>query len=147
MSSREDQVKAAIAHIILPPGISIRPWTEADFPAIQRLSAAEGWPTPNERSDDALTSWRNAWPALVSTGGETVIGFVRALSDGAVTMYVAELLVDPAYRGKGLGRALLDACHHLHPTVRFDLLSTASSEPFYEANGFRRFQGFRKSYR
>lgn len=147
MSDRPDQVKATIAHITLPPGVSIRPWTEADFPAIQRLSAAERWPTPIERPDDALTSWRNAWPALVATDGETVVGFVRTLSDGAVTAYVAELLVDPACRGKGLGRALLDACHHLHPTVRFDLLSTASSEPFYEASGFRRFQGFRKSYR
>ena len=120
MPSREDQVKATRSHISFPPGISIRPWTEADFPAIRRLSAAEGWPTPNERPDDALTSWRNAWPALVAADGDAVIGFVRAL---------------------------LDACHHLHPTVRLDLLATESSDAFYEANGFRRFQGFRKSYR
>lgn len=147
MTSRKYQVEVALAQVSLPPGVSIRPWTEADFPAIQRLSAAEGWPTPNERPDESLTSWRNAWPALVATDGEAVIGFVRALTDGAVTMYIAELLVVPERRGQGLGRALLDVCHHLHPHARLDLLSTVSSDGFYEVNGFRRFQGFRKSYR
>lgn len=144
---RQHQIETALAHMSLPPGVSIRPWTEADFAEVQRLSAAEGWPTPNERPDESLISWRNAWPALVATDGEAIIGFVRALTDGEVTMYIAELLVVPERRGQGLGRALLDVCHHLYPHTRLDLLSTESSDRFYEANGFRRFQGFRKSYR
>ncbi|OGG50913.1 MAG: hypothetical protein A3F84_00090 [Candidatus Handelsmanbacteria bacterium RIFCSPLOWO2_12_FULL_64_10] len=140
------QVEAAFAHVSLPPGVSIRAWSEADFAGIQRLSAAEGWPTPNERPEESLTSWRNAWPTLVATDGEAVIGFVRALTDGEITMYIAELLVVPERRGQGLGRALLDVCHHLYPHTRLDLLSTVSSDGFYEGFGFRRFQGFRKSY-
>ena len=77
----------------LPPGIAVRPWTEADFPAIQRLSRAEGWPTPVERPDAALAAWRRSWPALVAAHGGEVVGFLRALSDGEVTTYVAEVLV------------------------------------------------------
>jgi GNAT superfamily N-acetyltransferase len=62
-------------------------------------------------------------------------------------MYIAELLVVPGWRGRGLGRALLDTCHLLFPHTRVDLLSTESADRFYEASGFRRFQGFRKSCR
>jgi hypothetical protein len=42
---------------------------------------------------------------------------------------------------------LIEACHHLCPSTRLDLLSGGTADGFYEANGFRRFQGFRKSYR
>jgi GNAT superfamily N-acetyltransferase len=145
--ARRRQVVAALAELTLPAGVQIRAWADADFPGIQRLSSAEGWPTPTARPDEALISWRNAWPTLVAVAGDELVGFVRALTDGEVTMYVAELLVVPGWRGHGLGRALLDACHLLYPHTRLDLLSTESADRFYEANGFRRFQGFRKSYR
>jgi GNAT superfamily N-acetyltransferase len=75
-----------------------------------------------------------------------MIGFVRALTDGEVTMYIAELFVSPDWRGQRIGRALLDTCHLLYPHTRLDLLSTEAADQFYESNGFRRFQGFRKSY-
>ena len=128
--------------------VTIRAWAKADFPAIQQLSSAEGWPTPTVRPAEALVSWRNAWPTLVAIcDDKELVGFVRALTDGEVTMYIAELLVAPTWRGRGVGRALLDACHLLFPHTRLDLLSTQSADQFYEASGFRRFQGFRKSYR
>ena len=144
---RQRQVEVALAELVLPAKIAIRAWTEADFPAIQRLSSAEGWPTPSVRPEEALVSWRNAWPALVVLSGTDVAGFVRALTDGAVTMYIAELLVAPVWRGHGLGRSLLDACHLLFLHARRDLLSTAAADEFCKASSFRRFQGFRKSYR
>jgi GNAT superfamily N-acetyltransferase len=139
-------IDALLAELALPAGIAIRAWDEGDFPAVQRLSSAEGWPTPTTRPQEALLSWHNAWPALVILYDQELVGFVRALTDGEVTMYIAELLVAPQWRGHGLGRSLLEACHLLFPHTRLDLLSTESADRFYEASGFRRFQGFRKSY-
>jgi GNAT superfamily N-acetyltransferase len=144
MKSRVEPVLPGVA---LPPGVTIRGWTESDFIAIQRLSSAEGWPTPQDRPTEAVAAWRKSWPALVATHGEDVVGFLRALTDGAVTTYVCEVLVVPAWRDRGIGRALIEACHHLCPSTRLDLLSGGTADGFYEANGFRRFQGFRKSYR
>jgi GNAT superfamily N-acetyltransferase len=144
---RQARLNAILTELALPAGIVIRSWAEADFPSIQRLSSAEGWPTPAARPEEALMSWRNAWPALVILRGEELVGFVRALTDREVTMYIAELLVAPEWRGHGLGRVLLDTCHLLFPHTRLDLLSTEAADQFYEAGGFRRFQGFRKSYR
>ncbi|MGI8854997.1 MAG: GNAT family N-acetyltransferase [Thermomicrobiales bacterium] len=146
-SDRPSSVAAALAGIRLPPGVAIRPWAETDFPAIQDLSDAEGWPTPRTRPDAALDAWRRSWPALVATTETGVIAFVRALTDGEVTLFIPELLVAPAWQGKGLGRCLLDVCHGLYPHVRIELFATESSASFYTAHGFRPFCGYRKSYR
>ncbi len=94
MDDRQSQVEAALARVTLPYSASIRAWREPDFAIIQWLSNAEGWPTPRRRPEDALAAWRNSWPALVALEGENIIGFLRALSDGAVTMYIAEVLID-----------------------------------------------------
>lgn len=131
---------------MLPSDVKIRPWQANDFPVIQRLSDAEGWPTPNNRPAEALFAWQHSYPALVAVHQEQVIGFLRAITDKAVTTYIAELLVVKEWRGQGVGRALGDACHELVPSTRLDLLSTDQADPFYKAIRFRRFHGFRKSF-
>ncbi len=145
--TRQKQLEAALKVLKLPPGIQLRCWTETDFPDIQRLSTLQGWPTPHNRPEEALIAWRHSWPALVVTEGERVIGFVRGMTDGEITMYIAELLVEPSYRGKGIGRLLMDACHALCPRTRLDLISTEEANSFYNATGFRYVgEGLRKSY-
>lgn len=144
---RQRQLTNALAQVTLPEGVAIRPWTEADVPAIQRISSAEGWPSPTQRPDDTLFAWQHSWPALVAVDGETVVGFVRGITDGAITMYIAEMAVDAQQRGRSIGRALLDICHFLYPTTRLDLLSVDDARNFYKACGFRAvYQGMRKSY-
>jgi hypothetical protein len=96
---QRERLEAVLAAIPRPPGIQLRCWSEADFPAIQRLSALEGWPTPDSRPEESLIAWQHSWPTLVVLEGENVIGFVRGLTDGEITTYIAELLVDPRYRG------------------------------------------------
>ena len=143
--SRQDQVVAALSGATLPPGIIIRPWMAHDFLAIQRLSSAEGWPTVWLRPTEAMAAWGRSWPALVATDGESVVGFLRALTDGEVTTYVAELLVERSWRRKGIGLALVDTCQALCPHTRIDVLSADSAAEFYEAGGFRPSAGFRRS--
>lgn len=144
--SREQEVAWATAGVALPPGIAIRAWTDADFPAIQALSTAQGWTTPTARPEASCASWQHAWPALVAVAGDEVVGFVRAITDGFVSMYIAELLVAPAWRGKGIGAALLEVCHRLYPETRLDLLCTDGADAFYVREGFRPFPGYRKRY-
>jgi GNAT superfamily N-acetyltransferase len=127
-----------------PVGISFRLWTEADFPAIQSLSAVQGWSTPIKRAAESLVAWRASWPAIIAEADGEVVGFLRALSDGAVSTYVAGLLVAPTWRGRGLGRALLDACQALAPTTRLDVLAEPEAIEFYTQTGFRPDAGFRR---
>jgi predicted N-acetyltransferase YhbS len=146
MNRYQVQVERIVTAITLPAGIRIRAWVDADFATVQQLSTEEGWPTPEKRSSEALCAWRMSWPALVLVHEHHVIGFLRALTDEQVTTYIAEVLVASKWRGQGLGRALIEVCHRLYPSTRLDLLSTASADGFYQANGFRPFNGFRKSY-
>lgn len=73
----------ALAQITLPAGVTIRAWTAADFPAIQRISSNEGWTSPTQRPVESLLAWQNLWPALVAVVDEEIIGFVCGLTDGA----------------------------------------------------------------
>ena len=150
LEQREEQLRQVLTQIALPEGIGCRLWLESDFPSIQRLSNAEGWPTPQRRPDDTLVGWRNSWPTLVAVEAqnvEHVLGFVRAMTDGSITLYVMELLVDAHFRGRGIGQMLLDTCHYLHPHTRIELMSLETSQSYYGTHGFRYIgEGFRKSY-
>ncbi|HCI80191.1 MAG TPA: hypothetical protein DHW02_10930 [Ktedonobacter sp.] len=69
------------------------------------------------------------------------------MTDGWITLYVMELLVDARYRGRGIGQMLLDICHYLYPHTRIELLSMETSQSYYRTHGFRFIgEGFRKSY-
>ncbi|GLV58348.1 hypothetical protein KDH_51810 [Dictyobacter sp. S3.2.2.5] len=144
---QQQQVKIALARVQIPAGIIVRAWSEEDFLAIQRLSSAEGWTSPVRRPADSLRAWQSSWPTLVAQKDDAVVGFVRAITDCAITMYIAELLVDQHMRGAGIGRTLLETCHQLYPTTRLDLLAADGSRSFYEACGYRVLHdGMRKSY-
>jgi predicted N-acetyltransferase YhbS len=134
-----------MTQVQLPDGITIRPWQAEDFAVVKALSTAQGWTTPQTRPESAMGAWRTSWPTLVACNDSEVIGFLRAISDGHVTTYIAEVLVVPHWQRRGIGDALITVCHHLCPTTRLDLLSTEHAHAFYERLDFRSFQGFRKN--
>ena len=125
-----------LAQTPLPADIALRAWDAADMPTIQHLSDLQGWPTQHT-PEQVLASWRNAWPAIVATTDTQVIGYLRGFTDGAITTYVADLLVDGNYRGRGIGRLLLEVCYDLYPTVYMLLVAEKAAIPFYRAVGFK----------
>jgi hypothetical protein len=76
--------------------------------------------------------------------GEQQVGFARAVSDRATVAYLADVYVLSAYRGRGLGLALVreivdggeDGADAIPPEVRW-LLHTADAQPLYAKLGFR----------
>jgi GNAT superfamily N-acetyltransferase len=135
---------ATLAAFQAPAGAHLRLWAESDMASITDLSTAEGWSTPRDRPAASLASWQSAWPVIIAEHEGDVVGFLRALSDDAVSIYVAEVLVASGWRGRGLGRALLDACQQLVPATRLDLLAMPAAAAFYERAGFTVFAGFRR---
>jgi ribosomal protein S18 acetylase RimI-like enzyme len=70
---------------------------------------------------------------------EKQIGFVRVITDHATYAYLCDVIIDEAYRHKGLGTWMLE-CVLLHPGLK-DLrrwsLITRDAQEFYKKIGFK----------
>ena len=124
---------------------SIRPYEEKDFPEIHRLNQEEGWANLAANQQDTKAAWNRSAIAYVAERNRRVMACVRGLTDGHISLYICELLVESRERGQGIGKALLKYVHLLYPKTRMELLASATSHTFYEKHGFRNFYGFRKT--
>lgn len=125
--------------------ISIRPYQEADFSEINQLNQAEGWTNLVEKQADTKMAWDNSNIAFVAEVEGEIAGCVRGLTDGVITLYIAELLIEEKQRGNGIGKQLLAHVHALYPKTRIELLASSTSRSYYEKRGYRPFYGFRKT--
>ena len=74
----------------------------------------------------------------------TLLGLARTISDDESVCYVQDLLVNPAFHRRGVGRALLERVKERYRHCRFLLLSTdhestpegKRSHAFYRSLGF-----------
>lgn len=70
--------------------------------------------------------------------GDKQIGLIRVITDGAVFAYLCDVVIAEAYRGKGLGKWMLD-CVLKHPELQgvpYWHLITADAQEFYRQIGF-----------
>jgi ribosomal protein S18 acetylase RimI-like enzyme len=92
-----------------------------------------GWQSESIARAIAATTAIGAWD------GERLIGFTRALSDGVHRAYVEDVVIDPEYRGQGIGERmvgkLLEELGDVHIVSLFCLPARVE---FYRRNGFER---------
>jgi GNAT superfamily N-acetyltransferase len=69
--------------------------------------------------------------------GQRQIGFTRIVSDTITFAWICDVFVDPAYRGQGLGKWIME-CTMNHPAcnTRLRLLATRDAHSLYERYGF-----------
>lgn len=69
--------------------------------------------------------------------GAEQIGFGRAVTDSATFTWVADIVVEPAYRGAGLGKWIME-CMAAHPAIKGTqmVLQTRDAHGLYERFGF-----------
>ena len=125
--------------------IQVRSFQENDFQTVKELNKQEGWNNLVKKHDESLCSWLNSEPALIAVDGDEVIGFLRGLTDGAVTLYVCELLVKEEYRNRGVAEHLVRTAHECYPSTRVEMIANQESQGYYESRGYRAFSGFRKA--
>ena len=114
--------------------IDIRLLTEEDVPAALALSASSGW---NQRAEEWHLMLQIA-PAGTFTAvtADGIVGTAIGIDYGNFG-WIAMMLVNPAYRSRGLGARLLEAAMGAVPTelpIRLD--ATPLGRPLYERYGF-----------
>ncbi|MFZ7333234.1 GNAT family N-acetyltransferase [Streptococcus pluranimalium] len=103
-----------------------------DMVSLAKLYQSQGWESfTEERIVHLLES---SHYILIEENG-VIIAFLRYLTDDVLTTFIAEILVDKAFRGQGLGRLLVEEIMNLHSKTRLELISEA--DDFYDHLGFR----------
>ena len=93
--------------------ITIREFTAADTPlALTLWKSSEGIGLSSADEPQYIAGYlaRNPGMSFTAWDGETLVGAVLCGHDGR-RGYLHHLAVDRAYRGQGIGRALVDRCH------------------------------------
>jgi len=84
--------------------------------------------TAYERSDYVVSAW----------DGRRVVGLARAISDGVFNAYVADILVEPGYRRRGIAKELLNKVfEHYKGLYNITVIAeNKASEKFLETCSF-----------
>jgi GNAT superfamily N-acetyltransferase len=113
--------------------------SEAQIADLERLYQGEWWTQGRERADIRRMLAHSVVVAFCETDGRRLVAFARVLTDYVYKALIFDVIVDPAYRGTGLGRMLIDAIVN-HPDLRevrhFELYCLPELVPFYEQWGF-----------
>ncbi|MFK7695033.1 GNAT family N-acetyltransferase [Paenibacillus sp. HJGM_3] len=77
-----------------------------------------------------------------------LVGFLRAFTDFCFDCYINDIAVDPEYRGRGIGRGLVE---YLKPPLEKDtlifLISVPESKSLYRKIGFNNFKDIEDTWR
>lgn len=103
--------------------------------------AGRVWPRAYDRARAAAALARTAnvgaWVRQAG-GGDRLVGAVRVLTDGYFFATVPEILVDPAHRRRGVGRALMDRALAHSPRGVLAFAAQPPSVGFFERLGCAR---------
>ncbi|MGW0508515.1 GNAT family N-acetyltransferase [Streptomyces olivaceoviridis] len=92
---------------------------------------------PREKHERAMASSLNF--GVYDTASGEQVAYARVVTDQALFAWLADVYVDPAVRGKGVGTAFVARIRaHLEPLgLRRLLLATQDAHAVYEKLGFR----------
>jgi GNAT superfamily N-acetyltransferase len=127
--------------------VTVRLVREHPTEEIVRLYKAAGWWRSHYDPSHIAPMVLGSYAFAVAVDGATgrTVGMGRLISDRASDAYVQDVIVEPAYRGRGIARRIVDA---LLEVCRADgilwvgLLAEPGSLAFWKRAGFRSLEGF-----
>lgn len=83
-------------------------------------------------------AFENSYTVVFIYDDHELIGFGRAISDGAYQAGIYDVAVIPEYQGKGIGKMIIEHIIASIPQCNFILYAAIGKERFYESLGFKK---------
>lgn len=120
-------------------GFVIREGTE-EIPSesVERLFKDAGWVrnTPEWQKEKFTLIFKNSTWAFTVWNNDEMVGMIRVLSDQIMYANILDLAVLEAYRGKGIGKKLVELCLQKLPHGDWFAHTSSNNFSFYEKCGF-----------
>ena len=119
--------------------VTYREARPTDYAAVKQLLVRIGWGARVANDDRLARMIEGADRSVVACRDDRVVGFARALFDGASNGYISTVAVAPDQQRQGIGRELVQRlmqCDHPRE-ITWVLRSRTESRGFWESLGFR----------
>lgn len=117
------------------PGVVYRHASGADAGAVRQLLAANGWEHRVSDLDRVEALIGQATRCLTAWDGFRLVGFGRAITDDVSNGYLSMVVVDEAYRRRGVGSNLVRKLMGDDPSITW-VLRAGGGREFWMALGF-----------
>jgi GNAT superfamily N-acetyltransferase len=117
-----------------------RPVEPEDYGQVRQLLADTGWQQRVQDPDRFNRMLRGAGRTIVAIETARVVGFARALFDGASNGYISTVAVAADRQGQGIGRELVKRLMDVDQpaNITWVLRAGRGSSGFWEKMGFRK---------
>ncbi|MBW4079755.1 MAG: GNAT family N-acetyltransferase [Acidobacteria bacterium] len=115
-------------------------WERLDLDAVWHFLSTDAYWNRWRTREDVDHQFRGAWRVIAAyvEGGDELVGFARAVSDGVSDAYLADVYVAPPHRGRGIGGRMVEAMVEEGLGAHFRwFLSTRDAHELYARYGFR----------
>lgn len=85
---------------------------------------------------------KNSTLVISAWNGERLVGAARVLSDTIFRSYLLDLVVDPEYQRRGIGREIVKRCIAYYPDSHWLVGSADDAVCFYNKCGFTSTKGY-----
>lgn len=109
---------------------------------VQELLAQTYWAKTRDIDTIERSIKNSICYAVLDKTKDKVIAFARTVTDFATMYYLCDVVVDEKYRGKGVGKKLVEWIMQSEAknTEKYGLLLTRDAQKFYEQYGFSEFK-------
>ncbi len=111
--------------------IVYRDTQDVDLDQLTALFNSVGWERRTAERERLAQLVRGSLYVVSAWDGARLVGFARAISDGAFNAYISTVAVLPAYQKRGIGRELIRCLLDGRDGVQFVLHANANAYPFY----------------
>jgi GNAT superfamily N-acetyltransferase len=119
--------------------------TRIDVETVTRFLDATYW-AAGRSVDDMVKAIEGSRPFGVYDETGAQVAFARVVSDGIYFAWLADVIVDPAYRGQGVGKWLVRViCDRPEYRSMTMTLQTRDAHSLYERHGFRAAEMMKRS--